>query len=229
MRHLRNETKYRSVFLQPFWPTGSGCARGFLSAFDAAWMTRNFVSGKLSVLEVPFVSIISHKGCCFVFIICNHQVLAERECVYRLLAQTTPEHLIKDFNGYTLNPASRYPRLNVQKVQPGAVKLLFDSDVPVSEQPIEIVIPTIALDDDATVPSKRKRRDSTLKPDMLLSWCQRQVGLYDVQIDDLTWSWKSGIALSSILHRYRPDLIDVGSMVPINTERNNKLVSIFGR
>lgn len=26
--------------LEPFWPTGSGCARGFLSALDAAWAIR---------------------------------------------------------------------------------------------------------------------------------------------------------------------------------------------
>lgn len=59
--------------LQPFWPTGSGCARGFLSSFDACWMIRSFSSGKMMPLEV----------------------LAERESIYRLLAQTTPENLSK--------------------------------------------------------------------------------------------------------------------------------------
>ena len=28
--------------LEPFWPTGSGCARGFLSAMDSAWMVRQW-------------------------------------------------------------------------------------------------------------------------------------------------------------------------------------------
>lgn len=75
-----------------------------------------------------------------------------------MLGQTTPENLSKDFNGYTLNPASRYPNLNVQKVQPGAVKLLYDSDLAISERPLEIVIPDMSLNDDtATIPVKRKK------------------------------------------------------------------------
>ena len=28
--------------LEPFWPDGTGCARGFLSALDAAWMVRSW-------------------------------------------------------------------------------------------------------------------------------------------------------------------------------------------
>ncbi|KAG1678091.1 [F-actin]-monooxygenase MICAL3 [Nymphon striatum] len=192
------------TLLEPFWPTGSGCGRGFLSAFDATWMIRSFASGKLSIL----------------------QVLAERECVYRLLGQTTPENLSKDFNGYTLNPATRYPRLNVQKVQPRAVKLLYDSDVGISEQPMEIVIPDMSLSDDVgAIPVKRKRKDATMNPDMLLAWCQRQVALYDVQIENMSSSWRDGIALASILHRYRPDLIDVESMKNNNIEKNNNLIS----
>lgn len=30
---------------QPFWPLGTGVARGFLAAFDAAWMVRRWVAG----------------------------------------------------------------------------------------------------------------------------------------------------------------------------------------
>ena len=29
---------------EPFWPQGTGAARGFLSAFDAAWMFRHWVA-----------------------------------------------------------------------------------------------------------------------------------------------------------------------------------------
>lgn len=64
-----------------------------------------------------------------------------------------------------------------------------------------------------------------MNPDMLLAWCQRQVALYDVQIENMSSSWRNGIALSSILHRYRPDLIDVDSMKSVNIEKNNNLVS----
>lgn len=31
---------------QPFWPMGTGCARGFLAAFDTAWMVRGWAQGR---------------------------------------------------------------------------------------------------------------------------------------------------------------------------------------
>lgn len=37
--------------LQPFWPMGTGCARGFLAAFDTAWMVKGWAKGK-SPLEI---------------------------------------------------------------------------------------------------------------------------------------------------------------------------------
>ena len=82
---LLNLTKLSTKLLfQPFWPTGSGCARGFLSAFDAAWMIRSWAMGK----SPP-------------------QVLAERESVYTVLSQTTPNYLHKNFNTYSIDPNSR--------------------------------------------------------------------------------------------------------------------------
>lgn len=33
-------------YLQPFWPMGTGCARGFLAAFDTAWMVRGWAQGR---------------------------------------------------------------------------------------------------------------------------------------------------------------------------------------
>ena len=38
--------------LEPFWPEGTGCARGFLSSMDAAWMFRRWVSAKINPLEI---------------------------------------------------------------------------------------------------------------------------------------------------------------------------------
>ena len=32
------------IFFQPFWPMGTGCARGFLAAFDTVWMTKQWAS-----------------------------------------------------------------------------------------------------------------------------------------------------------------------------------------
>ncbi|CAA9995273.1 unnamed protein product [Nesidiocoris tenuis] len=67
---------------KPFWPTGSGCARGFLSSMDACWAMRSWGLGAHPL-----------------------EVLAERESIYRLLAQTTPENLQRDLQAYTLDPS----------------------------------------------------------------------------------------------------------------------------
>nr|2D88_A Chain A, Protein MICAL-3 [Homo sapiens] len=58
----------------------------------------------------------------------------------------------------------------------------------------------------------------------LLGWCQRQTdGYAGVNVTDLTMSWKSGLALCAIIHRYRPDLIDFDSLDEQNVEKNNQL------
>lgn len=85
--------------LEPFWPSGSGCARGFLSGMDAAYAIKLLSNPNNSALAV----------------------LAQRESIYRLLAQTTPENLSRDHGGYTLDPVTRYPNLNRQFVLPHQV------------------------------------------------------------------------------------------------------------
>ncbi|XP_078000578.1 uncharacterized protein LOC144453173 [Glandiceps talaboti] len=91
--------------LEPFWPTGSGCARGFLGVFDALWAVKSWASGRKSLLEV----------------------LSERESLHRLLAQTTPENLHKDIHQYSIDPKTRYPNLNMQAVEPGNCLSLYDT------------------------------------------------------------------------------------------------------
>ena len=56
------------------------------------------------------------------------EVIAERESIYRLLGQTTPENLNKEHLNYTLDPSSRYPNLNTRAVMPFQVKSLYDTD-----------------------------------------------------------------------------------------------------
>ncbi|KAK3927176.1 [F-actin]-monooxygenase Mical [Frankliniella fusca] len=185
--------------LEPFWPTGSGCARGFLSVLDACWAIRAWGSGQYSSLEV----------------------LAERESIYRLLGQTTPENLNRDLNAYTLEPQTRYPNLNFRAVTPIQVRGLYDTD---DISGLEAMLlnpgPTNALE----MPKKRRRKDSQVHPDTLLHWLKKQVALYDsIRITDMTLSFKNGLALCAILHRYRPDLIDFHSLKPDDIVTNNQL------
>ncbi|XP_015127191.1 F-actin-monooxygenase Mical isoform X4 [Diachasma alloeum] len=180
--------------LEPFWPTGSGCARGFLSSLDACWAIKSW-SAQHSPLEV----------------------LAERESIYRLLGQTTPENLNRDYAAYTLDPHTRYPNLNPRSVSTVQVRGLLETDDPESlkQPPIQ---PSVEL------PKKRRRRDTQIHPDTLLHWLQKQVALYDaVQITDMTSSFKDGLAICAIIHRYRPDLIDFYSLKSEEVEKNNQL------
>ena len=66
--------------------------------------------------------------------------------------------------------------------------------------------------------------DTQVHPDTLLQWLRRQVALYDdVHIEDMGASFKDGLAICAIIHRYRPDLIDFGLLTPENVEKNNQL------
>ncbi|KAG5340681.1 MICAL monooxygenase, partial [Acromyrmex heyeri] len=184
--------------LEPFWPTGSGCARGFLSSLDAGWTIKGW-GASLSPLEV----------------------IAERESIYRLLGQTTPENLNRDYAAYTLDPHTRYPNLNIRSVTPIQVRSLLDTDDPESiKQPV--------IQSEIDIPKKRRRRDlradTQVHPDILLRWLQKQVVLYDkVHIEDIGASFKDGLAICAIIHRYRPDLIDFYSLNAKDTVKNNQL------
>ena len=69
--------------------------------------------------------------------------------------------------------------------------------------------------------------DSHIHPDALLSWCQRQVILCrNVSIENMTISWKNGLAFCAIIHRYRPDLIDFNLLKEEEAEKNNQLVRV---
>lgn len=44
-----------------------------------------------------------------------------RESIYRLLPQTTPDNVSKNFEQYSIDPATRYPNLNASYVRPHQV------------------------------------------------------------------------------------------------------------
>ncbi|XP_031995943.1 F-actin-monooxygenase MICAL3 isoform X7 [Hylobates moloch] len=181
--------------LEPFWPMGTGIARGFLAAMDSAWMVRSWSQGT-SPLEV----------------------LAERESIYRLLPQTTPENVSKNFSQYSIDPVTRYPNINVNFLRPSQVRHLYDTG-----ETKDIHLEMESLVNSRTTP-KLTRNESVARSSKLLGWCQRQTdGYAGVNVTDLTMSWKSGLALCAIIHRYRPDLIDFDSLDEQSVEKNNQL------
>ncbi|KAJ8039072.1 [F-actin]-monooxygenase MICAL3 [Holothuria leucospilota] len=102
--------------LQPFWPQGTGCGRGFLSSLDAAWMIREWSLGERDTLDI----------------------LAERETLYILLPNTTPVTLSKDLDSYCLHPGTRYKLLkNETQVKTEEVKHLYNPEEHASEERIK--------------------------------------------------------------------------------------------
>uniref|UniRef100_A0A667YPH1 F-actin monooxygenase n=1 Tax=Myripristis murdjan TaxID=586833 RepID=A0A667YPH1_9TELE len=180
--------------LEPFWPMGTGIARGFLAAMDSGWMVKSWAQGNTPL-----------------------EVLAERESIYRLLPQTTPENVSKNFSQYSVDPTTRYPNISLNFLRPNQVRHLFDTG---ETREMRIEIENVI---NASTP-KLTRNESIARSSKLLSWCQRQTdGYRNVNVTDLTMSWKSGLALCALIHRYRPDLIDFDSLDERNQEKNNQL------
>uniref|UniRef100_A0A8C1HL98 F-actin monooxygenase n=2 Tax=Cyprinus carpio TaxID=7962 RepID=A0A8C1HL98_CYPCA len=179
--------------LEPFWPMGTGCARGFLAAFDTAWMAKSWAQGRNPL-----------------------EVLAERESLYRLLPQTTPENIAKNFDLYTIDPGTRYPNLNSNCVRPHQVRSNY----------ICGEMKPCSLERAATIrrPVNLARRESEIRPSRLLTWCQKQTeGCRGVNVTDLTSCWSSGLALCALIHRFRPQLIDYDSLNEQDCAKNLQL------
>lgn len=91
--------------LQPFWPSGTGCNRGFLGVFDAAWLFKGFCSEGADLI----------------------QLLEERETIMTIFPQVHMASLQKDVDRYTIDPKTRYKGLRSLKPRMD-VKQLYDTD-----------------------------------------------------------------------------------------------------
>ncbi|XP_070299294.1 F-actin-monooxygenase mical2b isoform X3 [Salvelinus sp. IW2-2015] len=179
--------------LEPFWPMGTGCARGFLAAFDTVWMVRGWVQGKTPL-----------------------EILAERESLYRLLPQTTTENISKNFEQYTIDPVTRYPNLNSSCVKPHQVCHLF-LDGQQDSYPLECCGPTHRS------VSLSRRESDIRPSRLLTWCQKQTLGYRGVDVTNLTSSWKSGLALCALIHLMRPDLIDFDSLNEEDSAKNNQL------
>ncbi|XP_052069211.1 MICAL-like protein 1 isoform X3 [Mytilus californianus] len=55
-------------------------------------------------------------------------------------------------------------------------------------------------------------------------WCKKMTdGYRDVDVKDMTTSWKNGLAFCALIHKFRPDLIDYDSLSKENVFENNQL------
>ncbi|XP_072310082.1 protein-methionine sulfoxide oxidase mical3b isoform X2 [Eucyclogobius newberryi] len=180
--------------LEPFWPMGTGIARGFLAGLDTAWMIRSWAKGG-ALLDV----------------------LAMRESLYRVLPQTTPENMQKNFSLHTLNPTTRYANVNTQLITPAQVRHLVNTGHEAEHS-------THICDTSRITSRQFVRQGSFSHSNKLLSWCQERTrGYCGVTIHDLSTSWKNGLALCALIHSYCPKLIDYQSLSISEDEKNIRL------
>ncbi|XP_058980162.1 F-actin-monooxygenase Mical [Musca domestica] len=190
--------------LEPFWPTGSGCARGFLSSMDAAYAIKLWSNPANSTLGV----------------------LAQRESIYRLLGQTTPENLQRDTGSYTVDPATRYPNLNRTSVNVWQVKHLIDTDdKSILEQTFMDTNALQVTQVDTPVRRKRRSGDSMPLSTVLLRWICAQLHAYEFTKDlkEVSDVFTNGKVLCALINRYRPDLVDFNAIKDLSPIEMNDL------
>lgn len=125
------------------------------------------------------------------------EVLAERESLYQLLSQTSPENMHRNVAQYGLDPATRYPNLNLRAVTVNQVRDLYDV---IAKEPER---------------QKNDETDSQIPAGLvdtqeeLLRWCQEQTAGYPgVHVTDLSSSWADGKALCALVHSLQPNLLE---------------------
>lgn len=132
--------------------------------------------------------------------------------------ETTPvndHYIIRDNNLSTLNNSTK-------DISPPKEKIIIEN-VKRNENNVSLKLPLRPLDlkkGDNTGVSRLK--EITPGQD-LLEWCKEMTKDYPgVKVTNLTTSWRNGMAFCSIIHRFRPDLIDIDSLLPHDVKGNCK-------
>uniref|UniRef100_A0A0N5CAT2 FAD_binding_3 domain-containing protein n=1 Tax=Strongyloides papillosus TaxID=174720 RepID=A0A0N5CAT2_STREA len=74
---------------EPFWPTGSGIGRGFMSCLDTAYFMRELTIGEKDVLDI----------------------MKEKELLTHTLFRATASDIKGQYSNYGLNPSTRYKQI----------------------------------------------------------------------------------------------------------------------
>ncbi|XP_068774072.1 F-actin-monooxygenase MICAL1 isoform X2 [Struthio camelus] len=132
-----------------------------------------------------------------------------RESIYQHLSQTSPDNTNKNVSQYSIDPTTRYPNINLQAIKPSQVQDLY-------------LVGMVEVDHKG----KSDNRLSTVAGDTyeeLLSWCRASTAGYrGVEVADFTRSWSSGRALCALVHRFRPDLVDLDSIDQLDPLRRHQ-------
>ncbi|CAF1239679.1 unnamed protein product, partial [Didymodactylos carnosus] len=186
--------------LEPFWPLGTGIGHGFLATLDTAWVLQKFAKN-----ESPL------------------KILAERESIYLLLSQSTPENTKSNYQLYTINPASRYQHLNSKRCTIEEIRHLYDNNNNV-EYSIVDNNNNLVTNHVQQHQSDKHSKTGGISNEKILNWCQMITEPYGLQIKNDTQAFNNGLAFCAIIHRFRPELIDYKSLQPERSISNFQIL-----
>ncbi len=104
---------------------------------------------------------------------------------------------------------------SLKSIQESQVRHLYDD----SNEPINSI-------ENIEIPAKRAKNDG-VQPQTLLTWSQMVTQPYGIHVENLTTSWRSGLAFCAIIHRFRNDLIDYNNLNKEDFVGNIKIVTFL--
>ncbi|KAL5271100.1 hypothetical protein ACHWQZ_G001675 [Mnemiopsis leidyi] len=216
--------------MEPFWPLGTGCARGFLSCMDLMWMIKQHQSGMEPI-----------------------ELLKERMALFQILHQTSNENMNKKHSAYTMNPKTRYKlipkftedvsylyendekenkrartdRYSPEKTSPNK-RLAGETTETVHKQWKKSTFartrkPKNPSNESGVLQKKRSASPSgTSDQETLRQWCSDRLKLIlpFLPVTDLDSCWRDGVLLCGLVHLCAPSEIDM-AVVKSNTDSQN--------